>query len=134
MWGDRRSNLNLGHPTGLGRTLRNNLKAEGLALISALTLLSSCLQTHCAENLLKADTYRKWRAAKAGEKTISVVLQVILPSPFLLLTRDVESQGPDSAEPTGSGLSHFPCWASASLPGRWASAILVSLSRGEKET
>ncbi|XP_059237247.1 DNA repair protein XRCC1 isoform X1 [Mustela nigripes] len=32
--------------------------------------------THCAENLLKADTYRKWRAAKAGEKTISVVLQL----------------------------------------------------------
>nr|XP_012616693.1 DNA repair protein XRCC1 isoform X2 [Microcebus murinus] len=33
-------------------------------------------ETHCAENLLKADTYRKWRAAKAGEKTISVVLQL----------------------------------------------------------
>ncbi|XP_029780166.1 DNA repair protein XRCC1 [Suricata suricatta] len=32
--------------------------------------------THCAENLLKADTYRKWRAAKAGEKTIAVVLQL----------------------------------------------------------
>ncbi|KAM9631861.1 DNA repair protein XRCC1 isoform 2-T2 [Trichechus inunguis] len=37
---------------------------------------SSQDSTHCAENLLKADTYRKWRAAKAGEKTISVVLQV----------------------------------------------------------
>uniref|UniRef100_G1SNU3 DNA repair protein XRCC1 n=1 Tax=Oryctolagus cuniculus TaxID=9986 RepID=G1SNU3_RABIT len=36
---------------------------------------SSQDSTHCAENLLKADTYRKWRAAKAGEKTISVVLQ-----------------------------------------------------------
>ncbi|XP_069407071.1 DNA repair protein XRCC1 isoform X10 [Ovis canadensis] len=35
-------------------------------------------RTYCAENLLKADTYRKWRAAKAGEKTISVVLQVLL--------------------------------------------------------
>lgn len=32
--------------------------------------------THCAENLLKADAYRKWRAARAGEKTISVVLQL----------------------------------------------------------
>ncbi|XP_036284644.1 DNA repair protein XRCC1 isoform X5 [Pipistrellus kuhlii] len=39
---------------------------------------SSQDSTHCAENLLKADTYRKWRAAKAGEKTISVVLQVLL--------------------------------------------------------
>ncbi|XP_042523842.1 DNA repair protein XRCC1 isoform X2 [Dipodomys spectabilis] len=37
---------------------------------------SSQDSTHCAENLLKADTYRKWRAAKAGEKTISVVLQL----------------------------------------------------------
>ncbi|XP_051845504.1 DNA repair protein XRCC1 isoform X2 [Antechinus flavipes] len=32
--------------------------------------------THCAENLLKADTYRKWRSAKAGEKQISVILQL----------------------------------------------------------
>ncbi|XP_061028605.1 DNA repair protein XRCC1 isoform X2 [Eubalaena glacialis] len=39
---------------------------------------SSQDSTYCAENLLKADTYRKWRAAKAGEKTISVVLQVLL--------------------------------------------------------
>ncbi|XP_012924093.1 DNA repair protein XRCC1 isoform X2 [Heterocephalus glaber] len=37
---------------------------------------SSQDSTHCAENLLKADTYRKWRAAKAGEKSISVVLQL----------------------------------------------------------
>ncbi|XP_012589111.1 PREDICTED: DNA repair protein XRCC1 isoform X2 [Condylura cristata] len=37
---------------------------------------SSQDSTHCAGNLLKADTYRKWRAAKAGEKTISVVLQL----------------------------------------------------------
>ncbi|XP_059939740.1 DNA repair protein XRCC1 isoform X3 [Mesoplodon densirostris] len=37
---------------------------------------SSQDSTYCAENLLKADTYRKWRAAKAGEKTISVVLQL----------------------------------------------------------
>ncbi|XP_031314630.2 DNA repair protein XRCC1 isoform X1 [Camelus dromedarius] len=37
---------------------------------------SSQDSAHCAENLLKADTYRKWRAAKAGEKTISVVLQL----------------------------------------------------------
>ncbi|XP_074163129.1 DNA repair protein XRCC1 isoform X1 [Sminthopsis crassicaudata] len=32
--------------------------------------------THCADNLLKADTYRKWRSAKAGEKQISVILQL----------------------------------------------------------
>ncbi|XP_055002332.1 DNA repair protein XRCC1 isoform X1 [Sorex araneus] len=37
---------------------------------------SSQDSTHCAENLLKADAYRKWRAARAGEKTISVVLQL----------------------------------------------------------
>lgn len=37
---------------------------------------SSQDSTHCAENLLKADTYRKWRAARAGEKSISVVLQL----------------------------------------------------------
>uniref|UniRef100_A0A8C0KM80 X-ray repair cross complementing 1 n=1 Tax=Canis lupus dingo TaxID=286419 RepID=A0A8C0KM80_CANLU len=44
--------------------------------VPLLSLFHSYLQTHCAENLLKADTYRKWRAAKAGEKTISVVLQL----------------------------------------------------------
>lgn len=78
------------------------------ALISVplLYLFHSSLQTHCAENLLKADTYRKWRAAKAGEKTISVVLQVILPSPCLLPDRRLETQGPDTAlQPTGSGLT-----------------------------
>nr|XP_058900525.1 DNA repair protein XRCC1 isoform X1 [Kogia breviceps] len=37
---------------------------------------SSQDSTYRAENLLKADTYRKWRAARAGEKTISVVLQL----------------------------------------------------------
>uniref|UniRef100_A0A670Z588 DNA-repair protein Xrcc1 N-terminal domain-containing protein n=1 Tax=Pseudonaja textilis TaxID=8673 RepID=A0A670Z588_PSETE len=37
--------------------------------------LFSCPQTHCAENLLKADTYRKWKAAQAGEKQVSVILQ-----------------------------------------------------------
>uniref|UniRef100_A0A8D2J2D3 DNA repair protein XRCC1 n=1 Tax=Varanus komodoensis TaxID=61221 RepID=A0A8D2J2D3_VARKO len=31
--------------------------------------------THCAENLLKADTYRKWKAAQPGEKQVSVILQ-----------------------------------------------------------
>ncbi|XP_015192058.2 DNA repair protein XRCC1 [Lepisosteus oculatus] len=31
--------------------------------------------THKAENLLKADTYRKWKAARLGEKQISVILQ-----------------------------------------------------------
>uniref|UniRef100_A0A0K8RVX7 DNA repair protein XRCC1 n=1 Tax=Crotalus horridus TaxID=35024 RepID=A0A0K8RVX7_CROHD len=36
---------------------------------------SSSDTTHCAENLLKADTYRKWKAAQAGEKQISVILQ-----------------------------------------------------------
>ncbi|XP_061453139.1 DNA repair protein XRCC1 [Rhineura floridana] len=36
---------------------------------------SSSDTTHCAENLLKADTYRKWKAAQAGEKHISVILQ-----------------------------------------------------------
>ncbi|XP_067316942.1 DNA repair protein XRCC1-like [Anolis sagrei] len=36
---------------------------------------SSSDPTHCAENLLKADTYRKWKAAQAGEKQISVILQ-----------------------------------------------------------
>ncbi|XP_054855790.1 DNA repair protein XRCC1 isoform X2 [Eublepharis macularius] len=36
---------------------------------------SSSDPTHCAENLLKADTYRKWKAAQAGEKQVSVILQ-----------------------------------------------------------
>ncbi|XP_073179680.1 DNA repair protein XRCC1 isoform X1 [Lepidochelys kempii] len=36
---------------------------------------SSADPTHCAENLLKADTYRKWKAAQAGEKQLSVILQ-----------------------------------------------------------
>ncbi|XP_039626531.1 DNA repair protein XRCC1 isoform X1 [Polypterus senegalus] len=31
--------------------------------------------TYKADNLLKADTYRKWKAAKPGEKQISVILQ-----------------------------------------------------------
>lgn len=89
--------------------------------VPLFSLFHAYLQTHCAENLLKADTYRKWRAAKAGEKTISVVLQVILPSPCLLPNRSLETQGPDTAlEPTGSGLRHFPFWTSASLPGKWA--------------
>ncbi|KAE8594176.1 hypothetical protein XENTR_v10019480 [Xenopus tropicalis] len=36
---------------------------------------SSADTTHTAENLLKADTYRKWKAARPGEKQISVILQ-----------------------------------------------------------
>ncbi|XP_074836700.1 DNA repair protein XRCC1 [Carettochelys insculpta] len=36
---------------------------------------SSADPTHCAENLLKADTYRKWKAAQPGEKQLSVILQ-----------------------------------------------------------
>ncbi|KAJ6615902.1 hypothetical protein lerEdw1_015111 [Lerista edwardsae] len=36
---------------------------------------SSSDATHCAENLLKADTYRKWKAARAGEKQVSIILQ-----------------------------------------------------------
>lgn len=50
----------------------------GMPEISLRHVVSCSSQdsTHCAENLLKADTYRKWRAAKAGEKTISVVLQL----------------------------------------------------------
>ncbi|XP_048859738.1 DNA repair protein XRCC1-like [Brienomyrus brachyistius] len=31
--------------------------------------------THKAENLLNSDTYRKWKAARPGEKQISVILQ-----------------------------------------------------------
>lgn len=33
-------------------------------------------QTHKADNLLSSDTYRKWKAAKPGEKQTSVILQV----------------------------------------------------------
>lgn len=36
---------------------------------------SSADTTHTAENLLKPDTYRKWKAKVAGEKQISVILQ-----------------------------------------------------------
>ncbi|XP_066463189.1 DNA repair protein XRCC1 isoform X2 [Eleutherodactylus coqui] len=36
---------------------------------------SSADSTHTAENLLKPDTYRKWKAQHAGEKQISVILQ-----------------------------------------------------------
>ncbi|XP_015268601.1 PREDICTED: DNA repair protein XRCC1 [Gekko japonicus] len=36
---------------------------------------SSSDTTHCAENLLKADTYRKWKAAQPGEKQVSAILQ-----------------------------------------------------------
>ncbi|KAM5132114.1 DNA repair protein XRCC1 isoform 2-T2 [Mantella aurantiaca] len=36
---------------------------------------SSADTTHTAENLLKPDTYRKWKAKLAGEKQISVILQ-----------------------------------------------------------
>ncbi|XP_044152791.1 DNA repair protein XRCC1 [Bufo gargarizans] len=36
---------------------------------------SSADTTHTAENLLKPDTYRKWKAQHAGEKQISVILQ-----------------------------------------------------------
>lgn len=32
--------------------------------------------THKADNLLSSDTYRKWKAAKPGEKQISVILQL----------------------------------------------------------
>lgn len=86
VWWDLQGLLNLGKCRGLGRTQRNNLRVGDRALfpVPLLSLFRTYLQTHCAENLLKADTYRKWRAAKAGEKTISVVLQVILPSPCLL--------------------------------------------------
>ncbi|XP_066534227.1 DNA repair protein XRCC1 isoform X2 [Hoplias malabaricus] len=31
--------------------------------------------THKADNLLSSDTYRKWKAARAGEKQVSVILQ-----------------------------------------------------------
>ncbi|XP_014380579.1 DNA repair protein XRCC1 isoform X2 [Alligator sinensis] len=36
---------------------------------------SSADPTHCAENLLRPDTYRKWKAAQPGEKQISGILQ-----------------------------------------------------------
>ncbi|KAM3921905.1 DNA repair protein XRCC1 isoform 2-T2 [Leptodactylus fuscus] len=36
---------------------------------------SSADTTHTAENLLRPDTYRKWKAKQAGEKQISVILQ-----------------------------------------------------------
>ncbi|XP_072281993.1 DNA repair protein XRCC1 [Pyxicephalus adspersus] len=36
---------------------------------------SSADTTHTAENLLKPDTYRKWKAKHIGEKQISVILQ-----------------------------------------------------------
>ncbi|XP_071324506.1 DNA repair protein XRCC1 [Trachinotus anak] len=32
--------------------------------------------THKADNLLSSDTYRKWKAARSGEKQISVILQL----------------------------------------------------------
>ncbi|XP_050988094.1 DNA repair protein XRCC1 isoform X2 [Labeo rohita] len=32
--------------------------------------------THKADNLLSSDTYRKWKAARAGEKQVSVILQL----------------------------------------------------------
>lgn len=43
--------------------------------------LTSCFnakQTHKADNLLSSDTYRKWKAARPGEKQTSVILQVCL--------------------------------------------------------
>lgn len=125
---------------GLTGSFKSGGIAEGLwrggsrALVSVplLSLFHPSLQTHCAENLLKADTYRKWRAAKAGEKTISVVLQVILPSPCLLPNRSLEAQGPDTAlRPTGSGLGHFPFWTSASLPGKWAVSMPCPLAENK---
>ncbi|XP_063798550.1 DNA repair protein XRCC1 [Pseudophryne corroboree] len=36
---------------------------------------SSADTTHTAENLLKPDTYRKWKSRQAGEKQVSVILQ-----------------------------------------------------------
>ena len=41
--------------------------------------LTSCRhakQAHKADNLLSSDTYRKWKAARPGEKQTSVILQV----------------------------------------------------------
>uniref|UniRef100_A0A671QQM3 DNA-repair protein Xrcc1 N-terminal domain-containing protein n=1 Tax=Sinocyclocheilus anshuiensis TaxID=1608454 RepID=A0A671QQM3_9TELE len=32
--------------------------------------------THKADNLLSSDTYRKWKAARPGEKHVSVILQL----------------------------------------------------------
>ncbi|XP_067173032.1 LOW QUALITY PROTEIN: DNA repair protein XRCC1-like [Apteryx mantelli] len=37
--------------------------------------VSSSDPTHCAENLLRPESYRPWRGARAGEKQICVVLQ-----------------------------------------------------------
>ena len=37
---------------------------------------SADIQSHPAENLLNAETYRKWKCAAAGEKQAVVVLQV----------------------------------------------------------
>jgi hypothetical protein len=48
-----------------------------IAVHGVLTILVVSLQTHKADNLLSSDTYRKWKAAKAGEKQTSVIIQVI---------------------------------------------------------
>ncbi|XP_068780336.1 DNA repair protein XRCC1 isoform X2 [Struthio camelus] len=37
--------------------------------------VSSSDPTHCAENLLRPESYRPWRGARAGEKQVCVVLQ-----------------------------------------------------------
>lgn len=42
-----------------------------------LAILVVSLQTHKADNLLSSDTYRKWKAARPGEKQTSVIIQVI---------------------------------------------------------
>lgn len=44
-------------------------------------------QTHKADNLLSSDTYRKWKAAKPGEKQTFVILQVVICPFFLSATR-----------------------------------------------
>lgn len=41
-------------------------------------LFNPSAQTHKADNLLSSDTYRKWKAARPGEKQVSVILQVCL--------------------------------------------------------
>ena len=38
--------------------------------------LFSFIKAHPAENLLKPETYRKWRCEKAGEKQASVIIEV----------------------------------------------------------
>ncbi|XP_013920598.1 PREDICTED: DNA repair protein XRCC1, partial [Thamnophis sirtalis] len=53
---------------------RRDVWIVGLFSCPGFSLFSSP-QTHCADNLLKADTYRKWKAAQAGEKQVSVILQ-----------------------------------------------------------